>query len=251
MIIDGKKYHYTAVVPPEEQARGVIIFVHGAGGNHRHWLHQVAHVGRHLLAFAVDLPGHGFSEGQAYSSISEYSEFVYQFARRVTAMPFFLAGHSMGGAIALDLAVKYQDMLQGLILIGTGAKLKVLPELLQTFGNGRHHPVLLEYLYARNVSSEIKSMAEKEYYGTSPDIFFHDFCACDSFDIRDRLNVIEVPALILSGEHDVMTPVKYGDYLAQRISNSRHLVIPTAGHMLMLENPAAVNTAIIDFVLNN
>ncbi|MGQ9557050.1 MAG: alpha/beta fold hydrolase [Desulfurispora sp.] len=251
VIIDGKKYYYHAVVPPEEQAEGVIIFVHGAGGNHRHWLYQSAHLGRRLLALALDLPGHGFSEGQACSSIAAYSEFIYQFARRVTAMPFFIAGHSMGGAIAMDLAINHPEMLQGLILVATGARLKVLPEVLQTFGRGQHPPVFVDYLYARGVPEEIRSLAEKEYYSTGPDIYYRDLSACDAFDVRDQLSTIRIPTLIISGEHDVLTPVKYGDYLAQHIWGSRHQLIPAAGHMLMLENPVAVNSAIEDFVINN
>jgi pimeloyl-ACP methyl ester carboxylesterase len=64
----------------------------------------------------------------------------------------------------------------------------------------------------------------------------------------DHVHEIALPTLILCGEEDRMTPLKYSEYLRDRIPGARLVVIPRAGHMVMLEQPRAVNEAIAEFL---
>jgi len=79
-------------------------------------------------------------------------------------------------------------------------------------------------------------------------VIFNDFKACDGFDIRNRLDRIRVPALILCGADDQLTPTKFSAYLQANIASSRLITIPEAGHLVMIEKPAAVNQAIETFL---
>jgi pimeloyl-ACP methyl ester carboxylesterase len=72
--------------------------------------------------------------------------------------------------------------------------------------------------------------------------------ACDEFDIMNELGEIKVPTLIISGEEDILTPVKYGEYLSQKISNSKLHVINGAGHFMMQEKPDEFNRVLLEFL---
>jgi pimeloyl-ACP methyl ester carboxylesterase len=82
----------------------------------------------------------------------------------------------------------------------------------------------------------------------APPVIFNDFKACDHFDIRSRLPEIKLPTLVLCGEEDQLTPVKYSRYLHENMSTSRLVLIPHAGHMAMAEQPDKMNTALETFL---
>ena len=79
---------------------------------------------------------------------------------------------------------------------------------------------------------------------TNASVLHGDFLACDGFDVMDRLGAIDRPALVIVGEDDHMTPVKYARFLADHLPRAQLNVIPAAGHMVMLEQPAAVEDAL-------
>ena len=75
-----------------------------------------------------------------------------------------------------------------------------------------------------------------------------DFQACNHFDVSDRLHLIKTPVLVLTAVDDVLTPVKYGLYMAEKIAGASVHTIADAGHLSPLEKPDEVNSAIRDFV---
>ena len=81
-----------------------------------------------------------------------------------------------------------------------------------------------------------------------PEVLYGDFLACDRFDIMNQVERIDLPTLILCGNEDEMTPVKYSQFLHQRIKGSRLEILPSAGHMVMMESPVAVNEKIKEFI---
>jgi len=248
-VLDGNKYFYYESLP--EKPAGVnktIIFIHGAGGRGNYWLRQLADIGGKFRALALDLPGHGKSEGSACNSIAAYREFVREFADKIVDGRFYLAGHSMGGAITLDFSLNYPELLEGIILIATGAKLKVLPAILDVFKSGRHYLDLARIVYGKKATEQMIELGTKEIAATSPVVWFKDFTACDRFDVISRLAEIKIPALILAGTDDLLTPLKYGSLLESGLPNARMKVIEEAGHMLMLEKPEDVSRHIIDFM---
>jgi len=81
-----------------------------------------------------------------------------------------------------------------------------------------------------------------------PAVMLNDFLCCDKFDLMDKVQDIELPALIVCGELDAMTPVKYANYLGTKLANSRVVIIPQATHLVFAEKPEEVNKAIEDFI---
>jgi pimeloyl-ACP methyl ester carboxylesterase len=244
--IGGREYFY--LESGSREAPSVLLCVHGSGGTGQHFAHQMALGGSCLRVCAPDLPGHGRSPGGPFNRVEAYREWIRQFAAALGATSFFLAGHSLGGAIALDYARCYPQDLAGLILIGTGARLRVAPVILDTFGSGRPYPELVDWAYGPQAAAALRQKAGQEVAAVDPGVYFADFSACNVFDMMNDLGAIDVRTLVLVGAADRLTPPKFSVYLAQHLPRAVLLTIPEAGHMCMLEKPDEVNEAVARFV---
>jgi pimeloyl-ACP methyl ester carboxylesterase len=222
-----------------------ILFVHGAGGSAHVWRNQIEAKVPGSMQVAVDLPGHARSEGKGAEQVEVYRDFVHAFVQTAGWDRFVLCGHSMGGAITQAFALSYPHMLEAIILVGTGARLRVAPEVLDAAKRGGN---LVDMAYAPSTDRRLVKEAEKEYLLTEPEVRYRDFLACDRFDIMEQVAKVEVPALIICGEEDRLTPVKYSRYLEEQIPNAELRLIPKAGHMVMWEQSEAVNEAIATYL---
>ncbi len=197
-------------------ARPALLFIHGAGGQNGLWMDMARRL-ENMAVFAPDLPGHGQSDGQPSDSIPAYARWIVDFADAVGLDRFVPVGHSMGGGIALQLALDYPQRVAGLILVASGARLRVHPDLLATLRD------------------------------TDP-VMYTGMLACDRFDVMPRLGEIHVPTLVINGTADDRTPLKYATFLRDRIAGAELTVVEGAGHEVMVERPAEVATAIQDFI---
>ncbi|MBU0494607.1 MAG: alpha/beta hydrolase [Chloroflexi bacterium] len=236
-----------ALAPAEMPA---VLFSHGAGGTHRHWLPEVVAAGALTRAYALDLPGHGRSTGTGRDTISGYVEVVRGLLDALGLDRAVVGGHSMGGAIAQTLALTYPDRCAGLILTGTGARLRVLPAIMEGVLTdfSATVDVIGQYAYGPDAPTDLLRLGREEMLQNDPQVYHDDFLACDRFDIMDRLGEIRVPTLILCGTADRLTPPKYSHYLHEHIAGSTLTLIEGAGHMVMLEQPAQMNEAIARFL---
>ena len=236
VILNGEKLHYqhhrgalNAKAPP-------LVLVHGAGGNLMHWPGELRRLPDHEV-YALDLPGHGRSGGPGRTEIGAYAEVVREFADALKLPAFVLGGHSMGGAIALEFALRYGGRLAGLILVGTGARLRVAPEILAGIQNDFEGTtaLLAAWAHGDHVDPNLQRIYLRRLREVDPQVLAADFLACDAFDRRADVAAIATPALILCGDADRMTPVKYSQFLAAEMPDARLIILPGAGHMAMLE----------------
>ncbi len=225
-----------------------LVFLHGAGGHGLFWEDQLEGLGAQFCCLAPDLPGHGHSKGAAAAEIERYREHVREFKETLGLPPLVLGGHSMGGAIAISYALAYPGDLKALILISTGGKLRVAPNLLETYRQGKQAPELVKHLYGRGAKKELVEKGKAELLKVPAAVSYADFTACDTFNALDRLQEIKIPALVLCGEEDVMTPPKFSTHLAEAIPHAEAKIFPGGGHMLMQEKPNEVNHAIAVFL---
>ena len=224
-----------------------LIFIHGAGGTGPVWHYQTEHFAD---SEAVSLPGH--PEGEPRNAIEDYTDWLHQYVLDRGYSELILAGHSMGGAVAQTYALDYPKDVKGLVLIGTGARLRVMPEILSLLETGADNPPswfrsFLEPFYSR-VAPEIRETVISKVVEVSARVQLNDFRCCDKFDIMDRVHQIEVPTLAICGSEDEMTPVKYSQYLATKISGARLVIIEGCTHFAFMENPGEVNQAIEEFL---
>ncbi|HEX7587199.1 MAG TPA: alpha/beta hydrolase [Anaerolineae bacterium] len=227
-----------------------LVFVHGAAGSHLVWGRQVRALGEITHAVAIDLPGHGRSTLPGRNSIEEYGDVVLGLLDALGFERAVIVGHSMGGAIAQTLALAHPDRVAGLGLVGTGARLRVLPTIIDGVQNdlARTAQLVVEHSYAPTLSAAARERAEAEFVSCPASVTHGDFTACNQFDLMPRLSDIHVPTVIICGREDRMTPVKYSEFLASKITHARLTLVDGAGHSVMIENPAAVNQALIDFM---
>lgn len=225
-----------------------LLFLHGAGGTHRHWGKQIQAIGDGTFV-ALDLPGHGRSKGEGRQSVEGYADLVVEFMASLDLKSPIVVGHSMGGAIALDLALRYGDRLGGLVLVGTGARLRVMPSLLEGLRGEFESTVdlLCRYAYGPSASEEMVRLGREEMVAVGPEVLWGDFLACDHFDVMGRLGEVHLPTLVICGEEDQLTPLKYSQFLVDHIQGARLVTIPEAGHMVMLEKPQETTETIAAF----
>ncbi len=227
-----------------------IVFVHGAGASHLVWGLQVRALGEVARAVALDLPGHGRSDPPGRTSVDAYRDVVLGLLDALGFERAVIVGHSMGGAIAQTLALSHPDRVAGLSLVGTGARLRVLPAILDGVLNDFENiaGLVVEYSYAPDLDPEFRKRAEDEFRACPAAVTHGDFSACNQFDAMTRLAEIRAPALVVCGREDRLTPTKYSVYLATNLPHAYLVLIDHAGHSVMIEQPDEVNKTLIDFI---
>lgn len=233
---------------PTAQARPTLVLIHGAGGTHLHWPPPLRHLAE-ARVIAPDLPGHGQSGGEA-NTIEDKATAVLELLDALNVARAILAGHSMGGALALTLALTHPERVAGLVLVSTGARLRVAPALLAQVESDFRGAVslIIQNVFAPSAPPAITRAAHTRMLEINPQVLLNDWRACDSFDVRERLGEIAVPALVLCGAEDTMTPEKHARFLAEQLPRAELQLFPAAGHMLPLEQPDAVTKAMQKFV---
>jgi pimeloyl-ACP methyl ester carboxylesterase len=241
--IGGTEWYYQQI--PGVDRSGTLVFIHGSGGTHRLWGGQME-LGYNSIA--VDLPGHGRSEGIAAASIGEAAANVAEFLIQMQLpRPLYLVGHSMGAAIAMSCALHYPNLLDAMVLLGAGQKMRVMPEMLEALGLGLTNPDFISLGFSKSAPPELVAAEVKSFALVSAEVLYADFSACNDFDLSRELGDISKPTLVIAGADDRLTPLKLSDYVASHIPDARLEVIPSAGHFIMLENPAEVNRLIQEF----
>jgi pimeloyl-ACP methyl ester carboxylesterase len=250
--INGKQISYWTGRKGILEGRETILFIHGAGGGQYTWSYQKGFFEKEFNPIVIELPGHGESGGEGEEEIVTYAEQVYAFLQAVDVRKIFLAGHSMGGAIVQTLALTHPEVIKGIILVGTGAKLKVLPMILDGVKADFEETVrkITQFSHSRKTPLVFIERGVADMLQSRPEVLYGDFAACDRFDVMKKVEKIDLPTLILCGEDDELTPVKYSQFLHSRIKGSKLEVLPNAGHMVMMEAPQAFNEKIAEFVSN-
>lgn len=240
-LVQGRK--------PFDPARPSLLMVHGAGGRGEAFLPQLSGLSGQVNVAAIDLPGHGDTPGPGLEHIQDYADWLADFLASGPLRPVLL-GHSMGGATAMTLAAQRPELIRGLILVGTGARLKVMPALLQ--GLAQDFPTtvgsIVRFAYADQADPRLIEQGTQNMSQTPPQVLIGDFTACDRHDIGDRLAAIHLPTLVIVGDQDRLTPVKYSERLAEALPGSRLVVIKDAGHMAFLEKPQTFNETVLEFM---
>ncbi|MCP4756781.1 MAG: alpha/beta hydrolase [Proteobacteria bacterium] len=223
-----------------------LIFIHGSGGCGESWRFQVEHFDG---SEAVNLPGH--PDGELCPTIEEYVQWLRGYIQERDYRDVVLVGHSLGGGIALQYALSHADDLKGVVLVGSGARLRVHPSFLEALEKALGDPKLLESTFATSydlIEPELAEVIKRRAAENGPASFLNDLKACDSFDVMDRIDSLKIPILALCGEQDVMTPPKYTRFLADRLPNVKAVVIPGGTHFVYAEKPEETNRAIEGFL---
>ncbi len=228
-----------------------LVFIHGSGSSKKVWRYHISQIG----GYAIDLPGHGESlDDTTIKSVEDYAKHVVRFIKNHMEKAYVI-GHSLGGAIAQQIYLLDKKIVKGVVLVGSGARLRVLPEILYGLKNDFKNTAkkLITYLFSRGFSDKkVKESVLKEILKCGSRVCHRDFSVCDKFDLlekyKNRELTIDVPMLCIVGNEDVLTPPKYA-YFYKEITDAKVEVINGAGHMVMLEQKEEVNRVLDKFCI--
>jgi pimeloyl-ACP methyl ester carboxylesterase len=234
---------------PFDRSLPAVVLLHGAGFDHTTWaLHSrwFAHHGYAVLA--PDLPGHGRSAGQPLPTIAEMAEWTAALLDAASARPAKLIGHSMGSLIALETAARHPDKVSSLSLIGTAATMTVGPDLLKAAETDDTAAIDMVSIWGLGFKAELGGSlapglwmhqgAQRVLQQSRPGVLYNDLNACNTYQNASAAAAqIKVAVTLILGERDMMTPAKAGKALAAAIPGARTVVLPGAGHMMMVEQP--------------
>lgn len=242
------------VVPDFSRGRTVLL-LHGAGSNAHAWHYQYEHLGNRHSPIAPDLPGHGRSSGvEALRTVEDYAAFTLHFLDALRVESAVIAGHSMGGAVAMELALRDANRIKALVLIATAAKFDIPQQRLDTWRAvtmGRaSQPFNNDGYSPKTVATKPEIIREGwgEQIQTDPRVRWGDLVACSQVDLRDRIRGLDKPTLILAGADDSITPPAEAELVRSRIKGARVEVVPDAGHRPTTERADVVNAAIEKFL---
>jgi pimeloyl-ACP methyl ester carboxylesterase len=242
------------VVPDFSRGRKIVL-LHGAGGNGHRWHRQVEALGAQHSPVALDLPGHGRSAGvEGLATVRDYSDFVAAFLDALGMKSAVIMGWSMGGAIAMDLALRHPGRVEALILVATAAKFNVAKDrvdALRAVTMGRAPQAFNTDGYSpRTIKENFDVVREgwMEQIKTDPRVRYTDMLACAQVDLREAIAKIGKPALILAGADDQGTTVADAELIKSKIRGAQLKVIADAGHIIPAERPAEFHAAVEQFL---
>ena len=235
---------------PLDSEKPTLLFIHGSGEDRVLWQNQINAFGAFANTIAIDLPGHGQSDGPAVDDVSAYARLVAAFIESAGLSRAIPCGLSIGGAIAQQLLLDHAHLLAAGILVNTGARLRVMPAIFETIEKDYPGFVAMTAQMGASPKTDPK-LLEAVIEATAqcpPEVTAGDFRACDRFDVMVRLAEIQLPVLVISAEEDTLTPPKYGDFLEKKIPGARRAHIAGAGHLAPAEQADAFNDAVAAFL---
>jgi pimeloyl-ACP methyl ester carboxylesterase len=251
-VIAERTIHYHTIDSCTARPSRKVLYVHGTGCNGQVWVPHMTAIADAHMPVAIDLPGHGRSPGHGFRGVADYTYFVVELAKSLGWDRFVVAGHSLGGAIALLTALYHGDLLDGLILVDTGARLRVDAGLLRdaraAIEAGRAFATDRSWGFASATPQLVVDAVQKLTADTDPVVTYQDWIADDTFDVMSRLKEIRVPALAVCGAEDRLTPVKYHQFLAAQIPGCQLKIVENAGHWMFWEQPEVFTRTVRSFL---
>lgn len=246
LTIDELDIHYLHHLPCAGVARQRVLYIHGTGCNARVFADHLRALGGDYELAAIDLPGHGQSGGRGFRGVADYAAVCAGLVRALGWHDCVAAGHSLGGGVALAMAVYDAELVRALIMIDSGARLRVAPAIMrgaQAVARGAAAPRLNPRQgFADTTADTVVAAIRALTRACDPAVIARDWIAADGCDFMSRLESITVPVLAVCGRDDQLTPLKYHEYLQAHLVDCSLQVIEGAAHWPFVEQ-AAVFTA--------
>jgi pimeloyl-ACP methyl ester carboxylesterase len=260
LTVNGKKaYAYTGG-KTFDAALPTVIFAHGAQCDHSVWILQSRYLAHHGYGvLALDLPGHGRSEGPALASVGELADWIAAAAAAAGARSAAIVGHSMGSLIALECAARHPDRVAKIALLATAYPMKVSAELLEATRNNEALAQDMVNIWSHLAYAQYPNNPGPGFWvigenlrlmqRQKPGVMHVDFAACNAYGGgAEAAAKLDCPALFLIAKRDVMTAARSAQAFAQTVKGARIVMIDGSGHNMMGEKPDEVLDALIAFL---
>ncbi len=258
--IQGTKIYAYTGGKPFDPALPTVVFIHGAEHDHCVWVLQSRYLANHgRSVLALDLPGHGRSEGAPLASVEAIADWIVALLDAAGVKQATLVGHSMGSLVAVECAARYPERIAKIVLVGTAFPMKVSDELLDATRDDEPLAQDMVNIWSHSAYAQFPGNPGPGFWvmggnlrlmqRQKPGVMHVDFKACNDYaNGLAAAGKVKAPALILAGKRDVMTPSRGAKELAAALGDKRFVEIPGTGHALMAEKPDEVLDAIRAFV---
>lgn len=260
LSVDGRRVTGTTGGRPHDPALPLLVLIHGAGHDHTAWQLQTRYFAHHgYRVLAVDLPGHGGSEGPAPDTIEGYAGWMGRLLDALEGPRAILVGHSMGSLIALDLAGTRPELVEALALLATTPKMTVHPDLLAAARADDHLAIELITGWTHATPARLggnrtpgiwmSGASLRLLERSAPGVLANDLAACARYEAAlGRAAAVTVPTLVMVGERDLMTSPSGVPPLVEALADATLVTLPDTGHSMMAEQPDAVIDTLAGFL---
>ena len=216
-----------------------VLLLHGMSGSRHWWSRNVPALAERFRTYCIDLPGFGGSRGVPWERIDHTVTLLMEWMENEGLANGHVIGHSLGGAVAARLAALHPDRVDRLILVDAAIR---LPRTRLTIRGASIH-----YTFRRRPEG-LAQLVARDLFRSHPRSFFVSGIDLLGAKWEKELSAIPHPALIVWGEHDLITPVSLGARLATLLPDAQLAVIPEAGHSPMWEQAERFNRVALDFL---
>lgn len=253
----GVCLHYLDIGHPQGKP---VLLLHGLGATGESWGFQfpvLQSAGYRTLA--PDARGFGRSSYPGRTSVSDMAADMASLLERLDAFHSHVVGISMGGTIALQIALDYPHLVDKLVLVNTFAQLR--PEnpgvflyflvrfiLLHTLGLPTQARAVARRVFPRKDQSDMRSMLYEQILQANPRAYRASMRSLGRFDVHRRLNEIITPTLVITGDQDTTVKPESQRRLAESIPGAQHAVVAGAGHGVTADRPEIFNQLLLDFL---
>jgi len=259
VVVDGKRAFAYAAAHALDAKKPTVVFIHGAGLDHSSFALQSRYFGYHgRNVLAVDLPGHGRSEGPPLPTVADMARWVFKLLDALKIGTASVVGHSMGSLIAVECAAAQPERVDRIALIGSAYPMKVGEAFLEAARRNEHAAFDMETIWGHAPQVPLGGNPNPGMwmYGDTlarlrrlaPGVLYNDLRACHEYAAgTESAAKVRCPVLFVLGRRDMMAPPKLGAEFAKAFTRARSVQFATAGHTLMAEAPDATLDALIEF----
>lgn len=216
-----------------------LILVHGFSASSSWWRRNIADLAAQHRVYALDLAGFGRSWPKRHFTLQRGVEDIIAWMEAMNLPAADFCGHSMGGHLCMRLAATHPDRVRRLVLVdasGLPLNARLLPLAWRGIRSSGH----THFQFAPTVVATALQAGPLILWSALRDLL--------ADDVRESLQRITAPTLIVWGEQDVLVPLELGQALHLGIARSRLAIVPGAGHNVMYERPAEFNRLALDFL---
>lgn len=258
-VLDRTAYAYTGG-KAFDPALPTVVFIHGAEHDHCVWVLQSRYLAHHGFGvLAVDLPGHGRSEGPPLPTVEAMADWIRALLDAAGVSAAALVGHSMGSLIALECAARQPARVRSIALVGTAFPMKVSDELLTATRDDEPLAQDMVNIWSHSAYAHFPGNPGPGFWvigenlrlmqRQKPGVMHVDFRACNDYgNGMAAAAAVGCPVLIVAGRRDLMTPPRAARDIAAALRDVRTVEIPGSGHALMAERPDDVLDALRGFL---
>jgi 3-oxoadipate enol-lactonase len=238
-----------------------LLFLHGVGGGHHAWDRQLPYFAAlGYPSHAWDQPGYGHSPTVVPYDLEQVAESLKRLILSLGGEPVVLVGHSMGGLIAQEAYARFPRLVKALVLSFTSAAFVGGSEFARQFVAARIGPLdegksmadiaakLMPAMRGTRSDPEGFAQAERIMSALDPITYRSAVHMLTTFDRREMLPAIAVPALLVAGSDDKTAPPAVMERMAQKMPNAEYALLEGCGHLGPMDQPDAFNNVVADFL---